>query len=69
MSEKKPHLIMYLNKRLKSNSSYNKNDLDETKSMLSIMCEIPKLTQVLTELWVSFSCLFLLYAITGWNYF
>lgn len=50
MSEKKPHLIMYLNKRLKSNSNYNKNDLDETKSILSIMCEIPKLTQVLTEL-------------------
>ena len=51
MSEKKTYFDYVLKQSLKSNSSYNKNDLDETESMLSIMCEIPKLTQVLTEVY------------------
>ena len=51
MSEKKTYFDYVLKQSLKSNSSYNKNDLDETESMLSIMCEIPKLTQALTEVY------------------
>lgn len=41
--------------------------LDETDSMLSkmftLMCKVPNLTQVLTELWVLFSFLFRLFSL------